>query len=195
MKKLLIVALIVCISLLVGCSNSNSNSNSNNNSGSGLKEIKTSDLCVTHINLDAKICYGDEKKKVETIVGEGEGSSTLITYDNGIRVMYRGDKVAGVILTEESDGVFESVIDVSMGDSKKVIKDKLGNDNAIDTIAKNLDYFYDSDVKHFIKETSSNKKSTKEEMEKVYVISFLFDPAGKADTIMWLDWRMAMYLQ
>ncbi|URN92868.1 MAG: hypothetical protein NAG76_13555 [Candidatus Pristimantibacillus lignocellulolyticus] len=189
MKKLLIVALIVCISLLAGCSNSN------NNSGSGLKEIKTSDLCVTNINLDAKICYGDEKKKVETIVGEGEGSSTLITYDNGIRVMYRGDKVAGVILTEESDGVFESVIDVSMGDSKKVIKDKLGNDNAIDTIAKNLDYFYDSDVKHFIKETSSNKKSTKEEMEKVYVISFLFDPAGKADTIMWLDWRMAMYLQ
>ncbi|MCM3632907.1 hypothetical protein [Paenibacillus camelliae] len=182
MKKVL-VGLIAMMLLLVGCSSS----------GNGLKEIKTSDLCVTHINLDSKICYGDEKKDVEQVTGEGEEITRFMSYENGIRIMYRNDKVAGISLSDESLDIYESEF-AKIGDSKKSILENLGSDNSINEVPSNLDYLYDSQTKKFIL-GKPDLKETAEEMENVYIVSFMFDGDGNARSIMLVDWRMATFMQ
>ncbi|MFX3635470.1 MAG: hypothetical protein ACE3L7_04230 [Candidatus Pristimantibacillus sp.] len=177
LKRLLITTAVLM--LLAGCSNG----------GSGLKEIKASDLCVTHINLDANICYSDDRKKVEVVTGEGE-EGFGINYNNGISIMYREDRVAGIVLNDESLGIYKTTIGVELGQLKKEIKEQYGTDITVDGV-KTLDFFYDSDKANFIN-PSLDKKDTAEDMEKVYLHSFSFNEEGLASRIMLLDWRMAM---
>lgn len=139
MKKLTwVVAVFI---LMIGCSSGNSE----------LQEIKASDLCVTHINLKEKICYGDERKKVEKITGlsiDPEPYSST-GYENGVSIMYRDDKVVAIRLDDESLGIYE-IKYAKLGETKTNVIERLGSENAYANAPRNLDYFYDSQTKKFM---------------------------------------------
>lgn len=181
MKKILVMLLLVL--LIAGCSSG----------GSEITDIKASDLCVTHINFDSKICYGDDKKKVEAITGEGKEEMKITFYDNDISIFYRNDTVAAISLGEESLDVYKTDY-AKIGDSKKSILDNLGSKNANNNAPSNLDYIYDSQTKEFTLDTPKPKE-TAEEMEQVYQLSFRFNADGNTENIMLLDQRMAIFTQ
>lgn len=182
MKK--IISLLIMISLLLGCSSDNSE----------LTEIKQSDLCVTHIGLKKNVCYGDQKVDVEKITGLTIDTETKIytNYKDGLSVFYRDDKVVGVKLRSDSLNVYKIKYG-KIGESKESIIKSLGATNALNNAPINLDYFYDSRNNSFMTEVM-DQRGSHEEMEQVYILSFLFDSNINANSIMFTDMKMAIYL-
>lgn len=183
----LAVAIIAVAMLLTGCSSNDSTT---------LKKITKNDMCITHINSDAKICYGDERVKVEKIVGLTIDPEPYLSvaYINGLSMMYRDDKVVGIDLEEESVGTYETVIGAKIGGTKKQLKELYKDAIAIELGTRNLDYFYYTEKNIFLDETNYTSSANQGEADKIYIVSFMFDEDGLTERIMLIDGRMAIYL-
>lgn len=171
---------VVLLLLLAGCGNSNN-------------AITVDDLSIHKVgDSKSKVTYGMSRDDAEKVLGrgKGEGFGSWFTYNSGVQIMYREDKVAGIALREESAGTYETSKGAKVGMLKDELK-KIYGDNYLGDHERNLDYAYDTVNKKFLKESESPK--TQEENEKTYVISAVFDDNGYAQTIMLLDRRMAMY--
>lgn len=184
MKKILLI--IVLAVALVGCSNGDSG-----------ERITKNDMCIIHVDSKDKICYGDTREKAEKVTGVGVESFArdMYDYDFGVTLAYRDDNVVAITLKEESKGVYKTGRGSSIGDSKASLKSTYSVKYALDKAEHNLDYFYDTEKKVFLGDTSLSTKATQEEMEKTYVVSFMFDSDSNATSIMLLDRKFAMLLQ
>lgn len=182
MRRLL--GILSIIILLGGCSST---------SKAEIQEIKQSDLCVTHVKMSEKICYGDVREKVEQIAGlTTDAEPNLATgYKDGLMIMYRDNKVAAIKLRENSLGVYKTEFG-SIGERRSILTDRLGTSSAVSTTPLNLDYFYDSQSKNFMK--TLEYKGTHEEMEKVYIMSFMFDQDEQTNTILFTDMKMGAFM-
>lgn len=58
----------------------------------------------------------------------------------------------------------------------------------------NLDYFYNAQTKEFLSQTSERVKP-REALEKVYILSIMFNSDGNANRIMVIDARIAIYFE
>ncbi|MGG1613533.1 hypothetical protein [Paenibacillus phoenicis] len=173
-----IYALIFILFLLLsGC-------NSGNAGG-----ITISDISIHKIgDTKSKVSYGMSRSEAEKVLGAGEKGAFGYEYESGVTIMYRDDKVVGIVLNK--DAAYENP-NLKIGMLKDELKKIYGNDFLLET-PLNLDYAYDSINKTYLNESSP--AISQEEAEKVYVVSVMFDENGYANRIMLLDQRMAMYL-
>ncbi|WP_151735699.1 hypothetical protein [Paenibacillus tengchongensis] len=160
--------------------------------GSSDGGFSTKDLAIQKVGDDqAVVRYGMSRVDAESILGE-EGeleSGNSFSYSSGVKVMYREDKVAGIYLTEESEGAYETAAGLSSGMNNDDVK-KIYGDHYLSDLENNLDYAYDSDSGQYLKETEWAKKF--EDDTKIYLISVIFDGQGSARTIMLTDRQMAL---
>lgn len=150
------------------------------------------DMCVVKSDGGAKICYGDSKQDAEAIVGEGKKADFGTSYDFGLVVMYRNDKVAGFALREDSKEVYETTRGAKIGMTKSKMKSSYGEKYSIDPTPDGLSYAYDPKNKRFLGEVSFTTIKG-EDAEGVYAITAGFDGDRNATIIMVGDMKMLKY--
>lgn len=141
----------------------------------------------------AKVVYGMGRADAEKVLGKGEkrSSGDRYDYDNGVLAYYREDKVIGVALDEESEGIYETMsgarIGMLEGELKKIYGDKYNSEPSDGVF---LNYTYDSENKIYLNRGDKSKKSP-EELKEVYVLTMEFDTNGYSKSIVLLDQLMA----
>jgi|GEM_PF-1113362 len=182
LKGVLLFAILLI--MLAGCSEK----------GQGTGLIKK-DLTIERIGEEkSKVEYGMNRSDAEKVLGTGEKSSSMnfFSYKSGIKIMYREDKVAGISLEKEAADAYQSP-KIKIGMLKEDIKKAYGEDNVLVEADKTIDFAYDTKEGVFLTQDSKRKENI-EDMENVYMISVAFDDNGYAERIMFLDQRMAMYM-
>ncbi|NQX43786.1 hypothetical protein HQN87_00455 [Paenibacillus tritici] len=160
--------------------------------GSSEDGLTVKDLAIHKSNDDKVVVqYGMSRADAEKVLGTGEDMKIghTFTYSDGVKIMYREDKVAGIYLTEESKDVYETAQGMKIGMPKDDFKKKYGDQYVAD-LEKNLDYAYDTDSKQYVKEAEWAKNF--EDSTKIYLISMMFDSDGTAQTILLTDRQMAI---
>lgn len=178
MQKL--IAGLVVVVLLTGCGNY------------VVEELNESNLCVKQVELDKQICYGDEREKVELITGNEISSlKVAVSYDNGLAVMYRDGKVAGLHLSEEAKGLYETTVGLKIGQTMQEAKKKFATENAVEEVREvtTLGYYYDSIQQRFMNPTV-HKVENWDELEKYYIASLSFNNEGEAMMVILADLKM-----
>ncbi|MNW47390.1 hypothetical protein [Fontibacillus panacisegetis] len=182
MKSKSFVLLLSIIFILVGC-----------NSKSGLSK---SDIGIKKADDNkTKVVYGMSRVDAEKILGIGEKSSFGYDYEHGVKVLYRDDKVAGVILDEETKGIYDAIGGTKIGMLKSEVTEIYGEGYLSEEAGNtNLRYYYDTVKKSFLKEEEL-AKDNEEDYEKVLALFIEFDDNGYVDRISLTDHRMAMFLR
>lgn len=149
-------------------------------------------MCIVKVDSKDKVCYGDQRNKAEIIVGSVNQriANHILNYDFGVTIMYRNDIVAGIVLKEESKGIYITGRGSTIGDSKSELKKEYSEKYALDKVDLTLDYFYDTDKNTFLGDENWRNNNSELELEKVYVVSFMFDE-DKASRIFLMDLKMA----
>ncbi|RXZ84627.1 hypothetical protein EBB07_01005 [Paenibacillaceae bacterium] len=120
------------------------------------------DMCIVKVdNEKAKVCYGMSRSEVEKILGNGrEGNLHIYTeYDVGVNLMYRDDIARGVMLNEESEGIYKTARGVKVGQTKDDVKSLHGSKYAIDLAENSMEYYYDNKDNKFLGVVSLEDKT------------------------------------
>lgn len=160
--------------------------------GDSKDEITTKQLVIQKVNdSKAKVQYGMSRAEAEEVLGKGEekGIANAVSYDSGVTIMYREDKVAGMTLGKESKDRYETAGGFQIGMSKDEFKQIYG-DQYLKDMESNLDYAYDSNNKRYLQENDWLAKS--EDDSKIYMIYAMFDGKGAAKGIGLADKRMTV---
>lgn len=178
------ILLVILIALMLsGCTAEGSSSH-----------LSKEDLSIKKVEGGkSKVEYGMSRSDVEKVLGTGEKSTMgFFTYGNGVTIMYRNDKVAGISLDKEAADKYQTP-KIKIGMLKSEVKEVYGEENILLEANANLDYAYDIKTGAFLTQESKPKGSA-EEMEEVYLVSVMFDDDGYAERIMLLDQRMAIIM-
>lgn len=145
-------------------------------------------------NEDGKsiVEYGMGRSDVEKVIGTGEKSVIGFSYESGVTIMYREDKVVGIALDKEAADTYKTP-KIKIGMLKEDIKKAYGEENMLNEAEKSIDFAFDTKEGTFLTQESKTKENI-EDMQDVYLVSVAFDDNGYADIIMLLDQRMAMYM-
>ncbi|CAM3301752.1 MULTISPECIES: hypothetical protein [Paenibacillus] len=183
MKLRGVLLFVVLLIMLAGC----------NEKGQGTGLTKK-DLSIERVGQEkSKVEYGMNRSDVEKVLGTGEKSTlNFFSYESGVRIMYREDKVAGISLEKEAADAYQSP-KIKIGMLKEDIKKAYGEENVLLEADKSIDFAYDTKEGSFLTQDSKTKENI-EDMEDVYLVSVVFDDNGYAERIMLLDQRMAMYM-
>lgn len=139
------------------------------------------------------VSYGMSRTAAEKVIGEGEKvGKNRFSYNDGIRIMYRDEKVVGIGIGEDSKNVYITNKELKIGMLRDEIKEKYGNQNFGEN-ESNLDYAYDSVNGKFLNKDEWLKNDY--DGTKVYLISAMFDDNGYAYSIILTDKQMATILQ
>jgi outer membrane protein assembly factor BamE (lipoprotein component of BamABCDE complex) len=179
MKKGLIF-LLICL-ILAACS-------------SGKNALTREDLCIAKVgNTETKVCYGMERAAVEKILGAGKTEGPITSYNDGVSLMYRNNKAAGIALSRGSEKKYTTVRGLEIGMQKNDVKKLYGSKAFVDK-KLNLDYAYDTSKKQFISsmEKVLPSEKTLEESNSLFVT---FDENGYAESVMLVDRLMAILLK
>lgn len=142
-----------------------------------------------------KVVYGMIRADAEKVLGTGEKSSFGYDYEHGVKLLYRDDKVTGIILDEETKGVYEAIGGTKIGMLKSEVTEIYGEGYLTEKAGNtNLRYYYDTVKKSFLKEEEL-AKDNEEDYEKVLGVFIEFDDNGYVDRISLTDHRMAMFLR
>ncbi|MBY9077112.1 hypothetical protein KIH86_04105 [Paenibacillus sp. HN-1] len=175
---------------LMGCSSNKAPS------ADDLAIDKADDVAIAIQRVDDSkqvVQYGMSKEEAEKVLGQAESTNrSFMTYPDGVIIIYRNDKVCAISLREESSGVYQTENGAEVGMRKDEIIEKYGEQHAMKSTEKNLDYGYDTGDKQYLTEW---ERSSKEKMEQQYQWSFSFNDAGVADSIILSDHRAAMYME
>lgn len=134
-----------------------------------------------------KLSYGMSRTDVEKLLGnakEDSMNSRISNYDFGVKVMYREDSVAGIMLTEDSKEIYQTARGASVGMTKEQIKEVYGSKYALGD--HNIDYIYDSKNDRFIESPGSKEA---EDLEQIYSMSAMVVD-GEVNSIFLMDYRM-----
>lgn len=147
----------------------------------------------------AKVVYGMSQEDVEKVLGGGEkrgdgfGTKNSFTYDSGIKIAYRDEKVVSIVLDEGSSDVYETLKGARVGMIKNEIEKLYGENYLKESYERTLDYIYDTANKKFITDSNSSKELKVD--NKTYMISSTFNSDGYAKTIMLLDREYGVYFR
>lgn len=139
-----------------------------------------------------KVQYDMSRSDAEKVLGVGEKTKLGFQYDSGVLIQYRDNKVAGIVLDEESTNIYETLSEVETGFLKDETMNIYGDEYV--SSGRDLTYFYDTSTNSFIGQDEIHKE-TEEETEEIFVITVTFDDNGYANRIMLMDQRMANYLR
>lgn len=156
--------------------------------------FSNNDMCIVKVDEKVQVCYGEKRSDAEKVLGAGTQNGAEKKYDFGASVIYRDDTIVGIVLREESKGIFQTVRGAQIGDNKDQIMKMYGEKYAIQETENNLDYAYDSEKKKFI-DKATLSQTTVGEGNNIYDISMMFDPSSSgASFIALLDYRAAISL-
>lgn len=156
--------------------------------------LSKKDLSIEKIgDSKSRVEYGMSRSETEKVLGTAEGKSVIgFSYESGIAIMYRDDKVVGITIGKEAIDTYKTP-KIKIGMLKEDIKKAYGEENMLYEAEKSINYAYDTKIGSFLTQDSKMKENI-EDMENVYLISITFDDNGYAEKIMLLDQRMAMYM-
>lgn len=177
----LITAVVVLI-MLTGCSQGN-RFEPDTFSKDDLAIIKEDDSKF-------KLSYGMSRDDVEKLLGapkEDENSfKHQSSYDFGVRIMYRDDTVAGIVLEESSKGIYQTVRGIGVGMTREQIEAVYGSKYAL----KDQSYMYDSKSERFIESPPNAADEKPEDLEQIYAMTPTIN-GDNVSRIHLLDFRMA----
>ncbi|MGD6940606.1 hypothetical protein ACQCT6_01035 [Cytobacillus gottheilii] len=172
LKGLMLILFILI--LLVGCSPSQSQ---DQDQKEGISEDQ---LAVIRLDDGAKISYGMTRDEVNEELGEDNFDEDGLTgYDSGLGVVYREDKVVSMILSEDSEGVYETADGVSLGMNEQETMEVYGDKSRAtqQEPGNSLSYIYDKETKEYW--SSHHEVETKsQDIKSLYLIHSRFDPNG-----------------
>ncbi|ASA20964.1 hypothetical protein [Paenibacillus donghaensis] len=170
--------LLLMLVLLTACGASNSG-------------LSTDDLAIVKVDDEKQIVqYGMSRAAAEKVLGEASGDKNYLSYENGVKVLYRDNSVALLSLGEESKGVYKTLQGAEINMNKEELKGIYGKDKAIEVQGNNLDYVYDSINKKYLTTTEVNP----EERKSFYHISININEQGEAKSIFLMDNNAAVLM-
>jgi hypothetical protein len=133
MQRIWIIASIVFLAFVTGCSSNNNANNRDNGEGYDFKPgvFAREDTCIVKNDTKEKVCYGDSQSEAEKVVGKGqqEGKRKYsMMYEDGIRIIYREDHVVCIGLFYESEGVYSTARGVKIGDKITNVHEAYGEE-------------------------------------------------------------------
>ncbi|KHF33416.1 hypothetical protein CM49_04364 [Paenibacillus sp. P1XP2] len=170
--------LMVLIVILSGCS------------GGGSAKLSRESIGIKRVDEGGQVTYGMSRSDAENVLGTGEKKAFGFEYSDGVSIQYRDDKVVAVVLSEESDGIYQTIDGIKVGMLEDEIKKRYGKKYVNDSKTGSLDYHYDTNKGQFL--TREDIKNSGDS-ENVFVLSVTFDDNGYAKRIMLLDQRAAKY--
>lgn len=173
-----LMVLVLCAIALTGC-----------NSSGG---ITKKDLGIVKVdNKDDLVQYGMSRSDSEKVLGKGEAKGKNgVSYENGITVIYRNEKVVAIRLGEGSEGVYTTTNGAKIGMLEDQIKEIYG-EIAVESSPKGyLSYYYDTGDKTFLNREEADGLSGKikpPETEKMHIVTLKFDANGYSENIVLSD--------
>lgn len=186
--KFRLSVLLMAISLIVlsACSSPGSKLEPDTFSKNDLGIIKVDDP-------EFKLSYGMNRDDVEKLLGVPKEDENKIkhqsSYDFGIRIMYRDDTVAGIVLEDSSMGIYQTVRGIGVGSTSDQIKEAYGSKYALD----DQSYIFDSKNERFIESIPTSGEDPKD-LEQIYAMTPTLTDGDIISRIHLLDFRMATRL-
>ncbi|MEK4061435.1 MULTISPECIES: hypothetical protein [unclassified Paenibacillus] len=145
------------------------------------------------VNSKERVSYGMSRKNAEKVLGTGnKGIPNSYTYDPGVSVIYRDDKVVSIALRKESQGVYRTARGAEAGMSHAGIKKLYGEKYAIENAENYMDYYYDTETRQLVKSSVQELNSLSgEALRGIHMISTVYDEEGKATIIILMDMQAA----
>ncbi|MEK4237477.1 hypothetical protein [Paenibacillus sp. FSL H7-0714] len=155
--------------------------------------LSTDDLAIVKVNDEKQIVrYGMSRETAEKVLGEAEyDSKFILSYENGVDILFRDNSVVVIRLDEESSGVYKTLQGAEINMNKKDLKGIYGKDTAIEVSENNLDYLYDSINKKYLKTMEVSSK----QRDKYYHVSIGFNDRGEAESIFLMDNNAAVLME
>ncbi|MEW9701985.1 hypothetical protein [Paenibacillus sp. SI8] len=150
------------------------------------------DLCMEKTGFpDSEICYGTDRKRVERILGSGKGSGVVQKYDDGVSVMYREDKVAGLAIGFSLEKRMQITRGIRIGSKKEEVEQKYGKKYAIVTALGGTLYSFYKENNLPLERKAYKSERSDDEKQGVFEIWFSYDKAGGVNEIILSDQRMS----
>lgn len=186
MRKSFLIAMTGMV-LLAGCSSKSAEGKPTS--------FSPADMCIQKVkDTKVKICYGDSKADVEKLWGEGSPGplKMLTSYDPGVALSYRDDKVALLQLNEESAGKVETATGVQVGISPKDMEKIYTNEHAVKG-GRDVSYYYSLEEKKLL-DTPLSPSEGKEALEKVMLFAYIVSGDDIINRVMMMDQRMGSHM-
>lgn len=186
MRKSFLIAMTGML-LLAGCSSKSSEGKATS--------FSPADMCIQKVkDTKSKICYGDSKADVEKLWGEGSPGplKMLTSYDPGVTLSYRDDKVALLQLNEESAGKVETAAGVQVGISPKDMEKIYTNEHAVKG-GPDVSYYYSLEEKKLLDAPVAPSEG-KEALEKVMLFAYIVSGDDQINRVMMMDQRMGSHM-
>lgn len=147
-------------------------------------------------NSQEQVSYGMSRKAAEKVLGNGKaGIPNSYTYEFGVSVIYRNNKVVSLALTGEPQGVYRTARGAELGMSKTAIKELYGAKYAIEN-DKYMDYYYNSESGQLYEGSVKELNSLKgDALKRRQMVSTVYDEAGNARVIILMDGQVATTAQ
>lgn len=156
------------------------------------------DMCIVKVENGDSVCYGDSREKAEQVLGVGRKAEEkylkTYEYDFGVYIYYRDNRIAGIILEPESEGVYQTARGARIGDRQSTIKEMYGEMYVLESMGM-LDYVYDSKQRKFLGRVSLESTDSEKFLD-IYQLSVLYDTVDEENVkrIILCDRRFAKYL-
>ncbi|WP_339198473.1 hypothetical protein MKY95_09965 [Paenibacillus sp. FSL P4-0176] len=140
MRKLLYLSIAVLVLLLSAC-------------GVKSNSISKVDIGVINVHTKEKVSYGMTRSEVEKVLGKGEkiGDDTMFSYEDGLSIIYKNDQLIGIMLSNSSEGIFETVRGIKVGMLASEVLNLYGSENNISAESKILQFIYEANSGKFLK--------------------------------------------
>ncbi|ETT53485.1 MULTISPECIES: hypothetical protein [unclassified Paenibacillus] len=143
-------------------------------------------------NSKERVSYGMSRKAAEKVLGKGTvGLPNSYSYEFGVSVIYRDNKVVSMAMAGEPQGVYRTARGAELGMSKTRIKELYGTKAAIEN-DKYMDYYYNSESGQLYERAVKEWNSlTGDALRDIQMLSTLYDEAGNARIIILMDGQVA----
>ncbi|MFH5187086.1 hypothetical protein ACHHV8_33390 [Paenibacillus sp. TAB 01] len=165
--------------------------------GSDTTVFTKDDLCIESLGNKAMVCYGMDKTDAEKTLGTGTKENFWLDYDNGVKVMYRDQKVVMILLVEKSEKSYSTVRGAKVGDLKDSILKLYGEKYPIvrEKSPRSVDYVYDLIGKKFIDASSIEKIKLESQKDHLFFSTVLNDNDDRVKMIYLSDLQATMQLR
>ncbi|RED55767.1 hypothetical protein [Cohnella lupini] len=156
------------------------------------------DMCITRVDDNKSLCYGDARSDIEKALGSGSQAQTnSINYKSGVTVFYRDNKVVGFALSEGSQDIYKTARGAQIGMTKEEVKSLYGQRFAYEPMEFNLDYAYDTMTGTLVEKEEVYSSKLQQLREQIFLTSVMFDGNnnGAASFIGLIDQKMALFLE
>ncbi|MBD8838875.1 hypothetical protein IFU39_13725 [Paenibacillus sp. CFBP 13594] len=140
MRRLFIAFTAVLLFLITAC-------------GGKTNTLTEKDIEIINVHTNEKISHGMSRAEIEKILGKGEKiGDDMFGYDEGVTIIYKDDKLIGIMLSNRSKGIFETAQGVKIGMLGSEVLELYGSQNNIDNDPRMIEFAYEENSGKFLKE-------------------------------------------